>query len=70
MPAGPSFLDSPEQLTAMDVGIGSDIYTCIMDAVATGEKPVPVFYLTALEKYLGGGLGTKLVVATMEDCNR
>jgi len=48
----------------MDVGIGSDIYTCIMDAVATGEKPV--FYLTALEKYLG----TKLVVATMEDCNR
>jgi len=64
MPAGPSFLDSPEQLTAMDEGIGSDIYTCIMDAVATGEKPV--FYLTALEKYLG----TKLVVATMEDCNR
>jgi len=39
-----------------------------MHAGATKEKPV--FYLAAMEKNLGGGLGTRLVVATTEYCNR
>jgi len=33
--------------------------------MATVEKLV-----AAMEKNLGGGLGARLVVATMEDCNR
>jgi len=38
-----------------------------MYAVATGGKKT-VFYLVAMEKNLGGGPGTRLVVATMEEC--
>ena len=46
------FLHSPEQLTAMDVGVGADIYRCMLWHWG-------IFYLTAMEKNLGGGLGHK-----------
>ena len=43
----------------MDVGVGAEIYRCMLSQL--GEKK-PVFYLIAVEKNLGGGLGTRLVV--------